>query len=198
MALSDTTVRQARITGNDYTLGDTDGLALNVTARGGKIWRFNTAGRAYRSVCLWVAIRKSASKKPVRDVMRRALVAQGINPYEHRKQQRRAVRFAAEQAFEAVFNQWVEFRRLSLKEGRQSTLSQILRIFNKDVLPTLGGRSIYDINRHDLLDLLSRIEQRKALTTAEKCQAWFNQLFRYALVKIEHRLEMSTLLGAVQ
>ncbi len=24
MALSDTTVRQARITGNDYTLGDTD------------------------------------------------------------------------------------------------------------------------------------------------------------------------------
>ncbi len=57
-----------------------------------------------------------------------------------------------------MFNQWVEFRRLSLKEGRQSTLSQILRIFNKDVLSTLGGRSIYDINRHDLLDLLSRIE----------------------------------------
>jgi len=63
-----------------------------------------------------------------------------------------------------VFDQWVEFRRLSLKEGRQSTLSQILRIFNKDVLPTLGGRSIYDINRHDLLDLLRRIEQRKAFT----------------------------------
>jgi integrase len=121
----------------------------------------------------------------VRDVMKRALVAHGINPYEHRKQQRRAVRFAAEQAFEAVFNQWVEFRRLSLKEGRQSTLSQILRIFNKNVLPILGGWSIYDINRRDLLDLLSRIEQRKALSTAEKCRTWFNQLFRYALVKIE-------------
>ena len=26
MALSDTTVRQARITGSDYSLGDTDGL----------------------------------------------------------------------------------------------------------------------------------------------------------------------------
>ena len=36
MALSDTTVRPARITGNDYTLGDTDGLALNVTAAAGK------------------------------------------------------------------------------------------------------------------------------------------------------------------
>lgn len=115
----------------------------------------------------------------------RTLVAQGINPYEHRKQQRLAVHAAKEHTFEAVFNQWVEFRRLSLKEGRQSTLSQILRVFNKDVLPSLGGRSIYDINRHDLLALLSRIEQRKALTTAEKCRTWFNQLFRYALVKIE-------------
>ncbi len=84
-----------------------------------------------------------------------------------------------------MFNQWVGFRSLSLKEGRQSTLSQILRVFNKDVLPILGGRSIYDMNRHDLLDLLSRIEQREALTTAEKCRTWFNQLFRYALVKIE-------------
>jgi hypothetical protein len=37
----------------------------------------------------------------------RALVAQGINPYEHRKQQRRSVRNAAEHTFEAVFDQWV-------------------------------------------------------------------------------------------
>lgn len=186
MTLSDTTVRQARITGNDYTLGDTDGLALNVTARGGKIWRF----RYY-----WAGVQKrmslgsypqiSLKEARARRDEARALVAQGINPYEHRKQQRRAVRFAAEHTFEAVFNQWVEFRRLSLKEGRQSTLSQILRIFNRDVLPILGGRSVYDINRHDLLDLLSRIEQRKALTTAEKCRTWFNQLFRYALVKIK-------------
>ncbi|WP_412070975.1 phage integrase central domain-containing protein [Pseudomonas fluorescens] len=63
-----------------------------------------------------------------------------------------------------------------------------LENLNKDVLPTLGGRSIYGILRHDLLDLLSRFEQRKALTTAEKCRTWFNQLFRYALVKIQ-RLE---------
>lgn len=33
-------IRHARITGIDYTLGDSDGLTLNVTARGGKIWLF--------------------------------------------------------------------------------------------------------------------------------------------------------------
>ncbi|MFC6689918.1 tyrosine-type recombinase/integrase [Pseudomonas lini] len=185
MALSEMTVRHARITGNDYTLGDSDGLTLNVTARGGKVWlfRYYWAGKQKR-MSLGSYPQIGLKEARTRRDEARTLVAQGINPYEHRKQQRLAVHAAKEHTFEAVFNQWVEFRRLSLKEGRQSTLSQILRIFNKDVLPSLGGRSIYDINRHDLLDLLSRIEQRKALTTAE-CRTWFNQLFRYALVKIE-------------
>lgn len=186
MALSEMTVRHARITGNDYTLGDSDGLTLNVTARGGKVWlfRYYWAGKQKR-MSLGSYPQIGLKEARTRRDEARTLVAQGINPYEHRKQQRLAVHAAKEHTFEAVFNQWVEFRRLSLKEGRQSTLSQILRIFNKDVLPLLGGRSIYDINRHDLLDLLSSIEQRKALTTAEKCRTWFNQLFRYALVKIE-------------
>ncbi|WP_024780670.1 tyrosine-type recombinase/integrase [Pseudomonas corrugata] len=186
MALSEMAIRHARITGNDYTLGDSDGLTLNVAASGGKIWlfRYYWAGKQKR-MSLGCYPQVSLKDARIRRDEARALVAQGINPYEHRKQQRRATRSAAEHTFEAVFNQWVEFRRLSLKEGRQSTLSQIIRTFNKDILPILGGRSIYEISRHDLLDLLSGIEQRKALTTAEKCRTWFNQLFRYALVKIE-------------
>lgn len=83
------------------------------------------------------------------------------------------------------FGRWVEFRRHSLKEGRQTTLTQLQRIFDKDVLPYLGKRPIYDIKRSDLLEVLARIKRRKVLTIAEKCRAWFNQLFRYALVTVE-------------
>ncbi len=43
MALSDIAVRQARITGNDYSLGDTDGLELNVAA-----FRYYWAGKQKR------------------------------------------------------------------------------------------------------------------------------------------------------
>ncbi|MND43063.1 putative prophage CPS-53 integrase [compost metagenome] len=114
----------------------------------------------------------------------RALIAQGYNPCKQRKQQRVAVRLANDQTFDAVFEQWIAFRKLSLKEGRQSTLSQILRIFAKDIQPYIGEQSIHEINRHVLMDLLSRIESRKAYTTAEKCRTWLNQLFRYALVRI--------------
>jgi integrase len=186
MALSDMTVRQARATGKAYTLGDIDGLSLAVTDLGGRSWHFRYiwAGKQKRmSLGTYpeVSLREA---RALRD-QARALLAKGINPKLDRKQKRKAVRLADEHTFKAVFLQWVEHRRLDLKEGRNSTLSQILRIFERDVLPSLGKTPIYDIRRSDLLDVIARIEQRKAFSTAEKVRTWFNQLYRFALVKVE-------------
>lgn len=103
------------------------------------------------------------------------MVAQGINPYEHRKQQRRSVRNAAEHTFDAMFDQWVAFRRLSLEEGRQSTLSQILRVFKKDVLPMLGRRS-------------TRFSS--ALSTAMFHRAWSLILVLFKRVKKHEQVEL--------
>lgn len=112
----------------------------------------------------------------------RALLAKGVNPRVHRKQKRTAVRFADQNTFEAVYRKWLKHRGLSLNEGRQTTLSILPRIFDKDVLPALGKRSIYEIKHPDLLEVIARIEKRRALSVAGKVRTWFNQLFRYALV----------------
>ncbi|MDY4317372.1 Arm DNA-binding domain-containing protein [Pectobacterium actinidiae] len=40
MALTDAVARQARITAKAYTLNDSDGLSLFVTANGAKKWHF--------------------------------------------------------------------------------------------------------------------------------------------------------------
>ena len=185
MALSDLAVRQAKATGKAYTLGDLDGLSLAVAPEGGKSWhyRYYWAGKQKRmSLGTYpeVSLREGRS---LRDEAR-ALLAKGINPRAHRKQKRQSVRLADESTFKAVFDKWVEHRRHVLKEGRQSTLSQIQRIFAKDVLPALGKRSIYEIQRPDLLEVVARIERRKALTSAEKVRTWFRQMFRYALIII--------------
>jgi integrase len=186
MTLTDLSVRRARCTGKHYTLPDFDGLSLAVSAKGGKCWHF----RYY-----WAAQQKRMSlgtypevslreARALRDEAR-ALLAKGINPKVDRKQKFRAACLAAEHSFKAVYLQWLAHRELELKEGRQSTLSQIRRIFQKDVLPALGTMSIYNVRRPDLLDVIARIERRKALTTAEKVRTWFRQLFRYAMVKVE-------------
>ena len=186
MALSDLTVRQAKAADKAYSLPDTDGLGLVVAPTGGKSWhlRYYWLGKQKR-ISLGnypeIGLREA---RTLRDEAR-ALLAKGINPHTDRKQKRHAVKLAADYTFKAVFDAWVEHRRKELKEGRQSTLSQILRIFGKDVLPTLGKMSIYDIRRPQLLGVLARIEERKAFTTAEKVRTWLSQLFRYALVIVE-------------
>jgi len=186
MALTDVAVRQARATGKDYTLPDFDSLSLAVSAAGGKSWHF----RYY-----WATKQKRMSlgtypevslrdARALRDEAR-ALLAKDINLKIDRKKKFRAACLAAEHSFRAVYLQWLEHRKLELKEGRQSTLSQIQRIFDKDVLPALGSMSIVDIRRSDLLDVLAPIEQRRAFTTAEKVRTWFRHLFRFAMVKVE-------------
>ncbi|KPX93774.1 tyrosine-type recombinase/integrase [Pseudomonas meliae] len=186
MALSDMAVRQAKATGKEYTLGDTDGLSLAVTDQAGRSWHFRYvwAGKQKRmSLGTYpeVSLREA---RALRDGAR-ALLVKGVNPKVERKHRRQAVRLADEYTFKAVFLQWFEHRKLELKEGRNSTRSQIERIFERDVLPSLGKTPIYDVRRSDLLDVLGKIEQRGALTTAEKVRTWLNQMYRFALVKVE-------------
>ena len=186
MALSDLTVRQAKTTGKRYTLSDNDCLGLMVSAAGGKSWQFRYywLGKQKR-LCLGGYPALSLREARIERDKAQALLARGIDPQVERDQKRHAAKLAGEYTFKTVFDAWVEHRRKELKEGRQSTLSQILRVFNKDVLPTLGKMSIYDIRRPQLLGVLAAIEKRKAFTTAEKVRTWFNQLFRYALVIAE-------------
>ncbi|MFV0601446.1 MAG: tyrosine-type recombinase/integrase [Brachymonas sp.] len=183
MALSDLVVRQAKATGEAYTLPDIDGLSLAVSPAGSKSWHFRYywLGKQQRmSLGNYpeVSLRDARS---LRDEAR-ALVAKDINPHRHRKQKRAAAKLAGEHTFDAIYKKWLSHRELSLKKGRQTTLSILPRVFAKDVLPVLGKRSIYDIKRPDLLEVIAKIEKRKALSVAEKVRTWFNQLFRYALV----------------
>jgi len=200
MALSDTTVRLARATGTDYTLGDADGLALFVTAQGSKSWhfRFYWGGKQPR-ISLGIYPEISLRDARTRRDEARNLVAKGIDPRVHRRQERAAAAAATANTFEAVFRLWCDFkaRALTRKTGRQSTLPQINRIFAKDVLPYLGKRSIFEVARADLLEVLRKIERRNALTMASKCRTWFNQLFRYAMVEVNLATNPAADLGIV-
>lgn len=184
MALTDMVVRQAKATGKDYTLPDFDGLSLAVSDCGTKAWhfRYTWLGKQKRmSLGLYPEISLREARE-LRD-QARSLVAKGINPQRQRDKDRRLAVQAEQNTFEAVYEKWLAFRAQGrLKKGRQTTLSMMPRIFEKDILPGLRKRSIYDVTRADLLEIVGRIEKRGAPSVAEKVRTWFNQLFRYALV----------------
>lgn len=185
MALSNTAIRQAKASGKAYTLGDTDGLSLAVSPEGGKSWHFRYSWKGkQKRLSLGTYPEVTLRQARTRRDQARELVARGINPRKQRTQDRLEALRSEAYTFQKVFDQWFEFRKLSLKPGRQSTQEQIQRIFNKDLLPALGPLSVYEIRRSDLLDVLEDIERRSAFTTAEKCRTWLHQMFRYALVKV--------------
>lgn len=185
MALSDLAVRQAKATGKAYTLADMDGLCLAVTAAGNKVWHF----RYY-----WLGKQKRMSlgsypEVPLRDARAlrdeaRTLVAKNVNPHSDRKRKRHATVLAGEHTFMAVYEQWLTHRRLSLEEGRQTSMSQIGRVFKKDVFPALRHLTIYEITRPHLLEIIGKVEKRGSLSVAEKLRTWFTQLFTYATVTV--------------
>ena len=184
MPLTDTAVRQAKNFGKNYSLKDMDGLHLFVSAKGVKSWhfRFCWLGKQSRiSLGMYPAIGLKEARL-ARD-QARSLVAKGIDPRASRREDRLAAMAAEENSFAAVFLAWRTFKAMTLKVGRQTSLSQMDRIFANDVLPWLGRLPIVEISRQHLIELLRRIETRQAFTTAEKCRTWFNQLFRYAMVE---------------
>jgi Arm DNA-binding domain len=86
MPLTDMIVRQAPPTGKDYTLNDTEGLALFVGATGAKSWhcRFSWAlQRARISLGPYPEIGLKEARERRDEV--HTLVAQGTDPRVHRR-----------------------------------------------------------------------------------------------------------------
>lgn len=172
MPLTDFAVRHAKATGKKYNLRDSLGLFLHVTATGGRAWHFRyyCSGKqrpisfgTYPEVPLQEA-------RTMRDEARSQL-AKGINPHIERKKKQRATRLASDHTFAAVFEQWLGYRSIVLPDSRQSTLSQIRRGFENDVLPLLRSLSIYDVTRGHLLEVIQRIDARKSYSVADSVLA---------------------------
>ena len=183
--LTDVMVRQAKATGKSYEIVDCDGLYLHISAVGGKAWHFRYSWLGRRSrISLGsypeVSLREA---REVRDEAR-TLLAKGVNPRLDRKCKRQAVTLAGENTFMAVYKKWYEHRKLTLEEGRQTSLVQIRRVFKKDVFPYLKRLAIYEVSRPMLLEIIGRIEKRGSLSVAEKVRTWFKQLFDYAMVVV--------------
>ena len=102
--LSDLTVRQAKATGKPYTLADTDGLSLFVSATGAKAWhfRFSWGGKRDRMSFGTYPALSLKDARALRDEAR-SLLAKGVNPHSERKRKRHAIVLAGEHTFMAVY-----------------------------------------------------------------------------------------------
>jgi integrase len=179
MPLSDTAIRKIKPTGKPFKVADERGLHLLVTPSGGRLWRlkYRIDGKeklisfgAYPDVPLIRAREK-------RDEARR-LLADGIDPSEHRKTHQAMRAEVNANTFEYIAREWYS-KQLRSWSSRQAV--KVSGLFEKNLYPWLGNRPITEIKAIELLVTLRRMEDRGAVETARQALQCCGQVFRYAI-----------------
>jgi len=179
MPLTDLEVRRAAPRAKTYRISDSRGMYLEVTPSGGKYWRLKyrfldrekrLALGVYPDVTLAHARRE-------RDEAR-AMLADGVDPGQAKKEKKRLARLNAAATFEAVALEWFERQAPGWAASHSE---KIMGRLKKDLFPWLGSRPIADITPPEVFDVLRRAESRGAHDTAHRLHQNCGQVFRYAV-----------------
>jgi integrase len=178
--LSDTTIRTAKPKDKLYRLTDANGLCLEVTPTGSKLWRyryrFNGSAKmlalgAYPAVTLLKA-------RQLRDGARQLLI-EGTDPGEQKKTAKQAQRVEG-LTFETLAREWFTY---NAPRWAESTTYKAKLYLENDLIPGIGSRPVKAITRPDLVELVRKVEARGTLNAAGKIRQWLHQIFRYGLAK---------------
>ncbi len=191
MPLTDATIRSAKPGAKPIRLFDSGGLYLEVAPSGGKWWRLKyrfdgrekrlslgvypdvpLAGRKDKDSGAWIDGARDRRDKA------RQLLADGVDPSEHRKVVKSARADRAANSFEVVAREWL---RKFAPQWAESHGEKNMRRLERDVFPWLGSRPVADLTAPDLLKVLRRVEGRGAGETAHRVRQICGQVFRYAI-----------------
>jgi len=179
MPLTDTQIRKAKPSQKTQRLFDGGGLYLEISPKGGKWWRlkYRFGGKEKR---FSLGVYPDISLKDARERRdeARKLLANKVDPGEHRKAKKAVKDEQAANSFEVIAREWYAKHspNWSLSHG-----ARIIRRLERDIFPWIGGKAIANINAPQLLDVIRRIEQRGALETAHRALGNCGQVFRYAV-----------------
>lgn len=178
-------IENAKPGDKDVYLRDGDGLELRVFPSGRRAWQFRYRVGDKRRV-LSMGSLELLTLKQARDkaLDARRLLEQGIDPVDHAREKteevqatREAARIALEskRSFEKTVGEWAELALSRRKDGGK----ELLRRFDKDVMPYIGEKELGQIRRADLLAILDRITQRGANVLANHVFGDLRQFFNW-------------------
>jgi integrase len=96
--------------------------------------------------------------------------AVGRDPAQARKRDKPA------QDFENVAREW-----LRRDQEKNKSKNEVLRVLERELIPAWGHRSVADLGRRDILDLVDAITDWGAPTMARRVQAYIHRFFTWAV-----------------
>lgn len=179
MPLTDAHIRNVKPLEKPQKLTDGGGLFLMVTPQGSKLWRlaYRFAGKqktlalgAYPAVSLEKAREaRGATKK---------LLAEGTDPADAKRIEKRQRKLANENTFQTIAEEWLGKLR---REGRAAKTLEKTEWLLGFAYPLIGRRPLTAISSAEILDVLRRVENRGRHETARRLRSTIGSVFRYGI-----------------
>lgn len=181
MPLTDTACKKATCPEGrpSVRLADEKALYLEVTAAGGKYWRWKYRhGGKEKRLALGVYPDVSlAQAREARDDARK-LLKDGTDPGQLRREAKLASAFDQANTFEAVARLWWEH----WKDGKSERhAAYAIKRLEADAFPLLGSRPIASLTAKDLTRMAKAVQERGAIDLAHRVLQMAGQVMRYAV-----------------
>jgi integrase len=179
--LTDTAIRAATFEklGSRTKLTDGAGMYLDVQPSG-RYWRlkYRVAGKE-RLMSLGVYPEISLKQARTARDEARSLLAEGIDPVQHRKARQQEQTRNNSNTFYAVAVEW--FDQVHSKTVGPTTAPKNKRRLEMYAFPLLAKRPLSDITAPEVLEVLRRIERKGHIDNAHRLKTLISQVMRYGV-----------------
>ncbi len=179
--LTHTQIQRAKAKDREYNLADGGGLALRIRPSGSKQWIFNyTRPFTHQRTNLGFGSFPEVSLKQAREKRynARILLSQGIDPKQHKDEEKRQQELAHAQTLRHVASLWLDVKKAKISDKHAQDL---WRSIEQHVFPKLGHLPIHQITAPNAIDALRALESKGTYDTLQRICQRLNEVMRYAV-----------------
>lgn len=161
----------------DYIAWDTElsGFGCKVTPTGRKVfilqYRMGGRGSRVRKLTLGPLGAITLHKAREQAQIAHGKIATGIDPQSEKQELRAKI------GKDRVRDLVTDFLNKHAANNRRA--AETKRIFDHDILPYIGSRSVHEIRKRDIIDILHKVEERGAATMANRVLAAVRKFFNW-------------------
>ena len=179
--LSETEIKHAKPKDKLYSLADGKGLYLKIKPSGYKVWLFNyyrpfTKKRVADTLGEYPAITLAKARSRRNEYLK--LLADDIDPIEHKLEKKRIHIEKNKNTLETVTSRWIKVKSSQVSETHSKDIYRSLELH---IFPALGNLPIHKIRAKNVIEVLEPIAAKGSLETVKRLTQRLNEIMVYAV-----------------
>lgn len=179
--LTNTEVQHAKPKTKVYTLADGGGLQLRIKPNGSKLWLFDyytphVKKRTSLGFGSYPDVSIAQARKKREEA--RQLLAQDIDPKEHREEQQRQTAVAYNNTLENIASHWLEVKKSKITADHAADTWRSLELH---VFPSLGKLPIHKLTAIKTIETIQPLAAKGSLETVKRLCQRLNEIMVFAV-----------------